>query len=66
MLHISFNYNEETKTVENVIVRNTSSKDNKYATVEVKENKLVISPKAVSLLGCAVGNRLSIQYYQQS
>ena len=67
MIQISFNYNEDTNTVSNVVVRNlTSTKSNNKATVEVKENKLVISPKAVSLLGCAVGNRISIQYYQQS
>jgi hypothetical protein len=66
MIQISFNYNEDTKTVDNVIVRNISHKDEKHATVEVKENKLVISPKAVTLLGCIAGDRISVQYYQES
>lgn len=67
MIQISFNYDEETKTVNNIIVRNLcSKKENKYATIEVKENKLVISEKAIGLIGCVAGDRIAIQYYQES
>lgn len=67
MIQISFNYNEDTNTVNNVVVRNlTSTKTNNRATVEVKENKLVISPKAIGLIGCIVGDRISVQYYQDN
>lgn len=65
MIQISFNYDEKTNTVENVIVRNlTSRKEDRIPTVEVKENKLVISPMAIGMIGCIVGDRISIEYYQ--
>jgi hypothetical protein len=67
MIQISFNYNEDTNAVENIVVRNlTSNKTNNIPTVEVKENKLVISPKAISMIGCIVGERISINYYQEN
>ena len=67
MIQISFNYNEDTNIVENIVVRNLCSKtDKSIPTVEVKENKLVISPKAISMLGCVIGDRISINYYQEN
>lgn len=67
MIQISFNYHEDTNTIDNIIVRNlTSKKEDKFPIVEVKENKLVISPKAIGMIGCIVGDRISVQYYQES
>lgn len=67
MIQISFNYDEKTNTVNNIVVRNlTSKKENRFPTVEVKENKLVISPKAIGMIGCITGDRITIQYFQES
>lgn len=67
MIQISFNYNEDTNTVDNIVVRNLYCKrEDNIPTVEVKENKLVISPKAISMIGCIIGDRISINYYQEN
>ena len=67
MIQISFNYDENTNTVNNIVVRNlTSKKESRFPTVEVKENKLVISPKAIGMIGCITGDRITIQYFQES
>lgn len=65
MINISFNYHEDTNTIDNIVIKNykTFSKEVE-AIVEVKENKLVISPKSVSLLQCVYGDRISINYIQ--
>lgn len=66
MINISFNYHEDTNTIDNIVIKNykTFSKEVE-AIVEVKENKLVISPKAVSLLQCISGDRISVNYVQE-
>ena len=65
MINISFNYHEDTNTIDNIVIKNYKSFPKEVeAIVEVKENKLVISPKSVSLLQCVYGDRISINYIQ--
>lgn len=65
MINISFNYNEDTNTIDNIVIRNYKSFPKEIEPiVEVKENKLVLSPKAVSLLQCVCSDRISINYIQ--
>ena len=65
MINISFNYHEDTNTIDNIVIRNYKSILKEVdPIVEVKENKLVISPKAVSLLQCIHGDRISVNYVQ--
>lgn len=65
MINISFNYHEDTNTIDNIVIRNYKSFPKEVdPIVEVKENKLVISPKAVSLLQCISGDRISVNYVQ--
>lgn len=66
MINISFNYHEDTNTIDNIVIRNYKSFPKEVdPIVEVKENKLVISPKAVSLLQCIPGDRISVNYVQE-
>lgn len=65
MINISFNYNEDTNTIDNIIIRNYKSFPKEVEPiVEVKENKLVLSPKAISMLQSVHGDRISINYVQ--
>jgi hypothetical protein len=65
MINISFNYNEDTNTIDNIVIRNYKSFPKEVEPiVEVKENKLVLSPKAISMLQSVHGDRISINYVQ--
>ena len=65
MINISFNYNEDTNTIDNIVIRNYKSFPKEIdPIVEVKENKLVLSPKAISMLQSVHGDRISINYVQ--
>ena len=65
MINISFNYNEDTNTIDNIVIRNYKSFPKEVEPiVEVKENKLVLSPKAISVLQSVHGDRISINYVQ--
>ena len=65
MINISFNYNEDTNTIDNIVIRNYKSFPKEIEPiVEVKENKLVLSPKAISILQSVHGDRISINYVQ--
>ena len=65
MINISFNYNEDTNTIDNIVIRNYKSFPKEIEPiVEVKENKLVLSPKAISMLQSVHGDRISINYVQ--
>jgi hypothetical protein len=65
MINISFNYNEDTNTIDNIVIRNYKSFPKEVEPiVEVKENKLVLSPKAISMLQSVHGDRVSINYVQ--
>lgn len=65
MINISFNYHEDTDTIDNIIIRNYKSFPKEIEPiVEVKENKLVLSPKAINMLQSVHGDRISINYVQ--
>ena len=65
MINISFNYNEDTNTIDNIVIRNYKSFPKEIEPiVEVKDNKLVLSPKAISMLQSVHGDRISINYVQ--
>lgn len=65
MINISFNYHEDTNTIDNIVIRNYKSFPKEIEPiVEVKENKLVLSPKAISMLQSVHGDRISINYVQ--
>ena len=65
MINISFNYHEDTNTIDNIVIRNYKSFPKEVEPiVEVKENKLVLSPKAISMLQSVHGDRISINYVQ--
>lgn len=65
MINISFNYHEDTDTIDNIIIRNYKSFPKEVEpVVEVKENKLVLSPKAISMLQSVHGDRISVNYVQ--
>ena len=65
MINISFNYNEDTNTIDNIVIRNYKSFPKEIEPkVEVKENKLILSPKAISMLQSVHGDRISINYVQ--
>lgn len=73
MLKISFTFDEITKVVSNISVTQTERTTTKVirsttgkATVEVTDNKLIISDPALALLGANPGDRISINYYQES
>lgn len=72
MLRITFELNEVTKTVSNLKCEEigTSSKpiinSNGKPIVEVGENKLIISPEALTLIKASAGDRISINYIQKS
>jgi hypothetical protein len=60
MLKISFNYNEETETIENLVVKNLNKKQ--PPTVEVIGNTLLLSKSSIELLECVCGDKISVQY----
>ena len=64
MLKVSFEFDEESKAVTNVkVVKVPSKYDNiDLPIVEVGDNKLIISPKAVSLLSAQCGDRIAVNY----
>ena len=65
MINISFNYHEDTNTIDNIVIRNYKSFPKEIEPiVEVKENKLVLSPKTISMLQSVHGDRISINYVQ--
>lgn len=65
MINISFNYHEDTNTIDNIIIRNYKSFPKEIdPIVEVKKNKLVLSPKAISMLQSVHGDRISVNYVQ--
>lgn len=65
MINISFNYHEDTNTIDNIVIRNYKSFPKEIdPIVEVKDNKLVLSPKAISMLQSVHGDRISINYVQ--
>lgn len=70
MFKISFDFDEITQTVHNLscekIDHSIQIYPNGKPTVEVGENKLIISPEAQQLLKTSAGDRISINYIQKS
>lgn len=69
MLKISFEFDENTKSVSNLkceVLNKEHINSNGKPVIEVGDNKLIISPEAISLLGAVPGDRISINYAQKS
>ncbi len=68
MLKVSFEFDEESKAVTNVkVVKVPSKYDNiDLPIVEIGDSKLIMSPKAVSLLSAQCGDRIAVNYIQKS
>jgi hypothetical protein len=71
MFKITFEFDENLKTIHNLKCEEiTPSKvrvnSNGQPIVEVGENKLIISPEAVAMIGATAGDRISIAYIQKS
>lgn len=68
MLKISFDFDIESQAVTNVKVVNVPTKyDNiDLPIVEVGDSKLIISPKAISLMSAHFGDKISVNYIQQN
>lgn len=68
MLKISFDFDETTNSVTNVKVVKTASKFENLdlPIVELGDSKLIISPKAIELLSAQIGDRISVNYIQES
>lgn len=68
MLTISFDFNEDTKTVTNVKVVKVPSKfDNiDLPIVELTDNKLILSSLACKEMHVDIGDRISVNYIQKN
>lgn len=68
MLRISFDFDVETQAVTNIKVVNKPSKyDNiDLPVIEVGDNKLIISPKAIELMSIHYGDRIAVNYIQKN
>lgn len=70
MFKISFNFDETSKTISNLKCEQISQErkivSNGLPIVEVGENKLIISPEALSLINVNPGDRVSVNYIQKS
>lgn len=71
MFKITFDFDEVTKSVSNLKCEEIKSSrpkvnSNGQPIIEVGENKLIISPEAVALIGVTAGDRVSIVYSQKS
>lgn len=68
MLRVSFDFDTESQTVIDLKVTTIPSKyeNINLPIVEVGDNKLIISPKAISLLSVNYGDRIAVNYIQQT
>ena len=69
MLKISFEFEKNKKSIHNLkceVLNKEQVNSNGKPIVEVGDNKLIISPEALSLLGAVPGDRISINYTQKS
>lgn len=64
MFNISFDFNEKTQTISNVKVIPYGV--SKVCDIEVGDNKLILSPKALQLLNVEAGDRISINYWTEN
>lgn len=61
MFKISFDFDEVSQKVSNVKVE-TAAVVSKSYDLEVDENKINLTPKAISKLGAVAGDRISVNY----
>jgi hypothetical protein len=68
MLKVSFDFEEHLKTVTNVKVVSIPSKysDIDLPVIEVGDNRLIISPKAIKLMNLHYGDKVSVNYIQKN
>lgn len=68
MLRISFDFDLESQAVTNVnVVKMPSKYDNiNLPVIEVGDNKLILSTKAIELMSVHSGDRLAVNYIQKS
>lgn len=68
MLTVSFDFDENTKTVTNVkVVKIPSKYDNvDIPLIELGENKLIFSPKALELMNVGINDRITVNYITQN
>lgn len=68
MFKVSFDFDVESQVITNVKVTNVPTKydDIDLPIIEVSDNKLIISPKAIKLMSATYGERITINYIQKS
>lgn len=69
MLKITFDFDEVTSNVYNVKVtpiEDTSSNDSTNAIISVEDNKLLLSSAAITTLNARSGDRITINYWNES
>lgn len=68
MLKISFDLDTDSQTITNVNIVTKSFKydDINLPVIEVGDNKLIISPKAIELMSIHYGDRIAVNYVQEN
>lgn len=66
MFKISFDFHEDSEAITNIKVMNIPNKydDIDLPVIELSNNKLIISPKAIELMSVKYGDRISVNYVQ--
>lgn len=66
MYNISFDFDEKSKKILNVVVVERSNVDPKVPYVEVLNNKLQLNDVAITTIGAKFGERISINYWTEN
>ena len=68
MFNISFDFDEVTQKVTNLKVTSLSkvNLDEGKAMVQLMDNKLKLTPKAISMIGAQPGDRIQVNYWTES
>lgn len=68
MLNISFNFDEVTQKVSNLKVTSLSkvNLDESKAMVQLMDNKLKLTPKAIEMIGVQPGDRIQVNYWTEN
>lgn len=66
MYNISFDFDEKSKKILNVVVVERSNVDPKVPYVEVLNNKLQLNDVAITAIGAKFGERISINYWTEN
>ena len=67
MFNISFNFDEVTQKISNLKVTSLSkvNLDEGEAMVQLMDNKLKLTPKAISMIGAQPGDRIQVNYWTE-